>query len=125
LHRCLIAARGDRFLLCREARDLPTLSLASGASVEWDRRFRLGLQGAHGPYDAGPLGEEGWQSVRQRGALEVPYLAARSLPALRAAGKVVAVPHLGVGTPGLAFSVSPMSAETLALRPFAVVSGPG
>lgn len=125
LHRCLLARQDDRFLLCREARGLRTVALPDGATAVWDDRFRLGLRGGNGPYEAGPLGEEGWQAVRHRAAAHVPYLAARSLPALWAAGEVVAVPHLGVETPGLAFSVSLMSAETLALRPFAVVSGPG
>jgi len=124
LHGCVVAAHPDRFLVCREARSLPTTPITAGESVPWDNRFRVtlgrGRPGGLG-YAVAALGPQGWAAVRGRAARCMPYRAVQAVPALYADGEVLAVPHLGIEAPGVAFSVSPLSAESLALRPFAVV----
>ena len=127
LHGCVVAAHRGGFLVCREPRNLPVSPLISGTSAAWDGRFLVALEGGNPAvrYTVEPLGARGWQAIRKPTRHVVPYRAAQSAPALVAEGAVLAVPHLGVETPGVAFSVSPLSAKTLALTPFAVVSGPG
>jgi tRNA(Ile)-lysidine synthase len=127
LHGCVVAAQGGGFLVCREARALPVISVTAGISAAWDNRFRVTLQGGSPDtrHSVQALGVRGWQAARERAAHLLPYRAAQSVPALYAGGTVVAVPHLGIESPGVALSVLPLSAETLALTPFAVVSGPG
>lgn len=123
LHGCVVAAQGPRFLVCREARGLPEIPIAEGQDVVWDNRFRVALRGGGGGvhYTVAALGAAGWPLVRERAVLRIPYRALQSVPALYADGEVLAVPHLGVETGPVALRVSPLSADSLTLRPFAVV----
>ena len=126
LHGCVLAPQRDGVLICREARALPTVRLQGGQAVPWDNRFNVQIRGGDAArYEVGPLGATGWAVVRRRAVKSLPYRGVMALPALFANGAVAAVPHLGIVAAGVAFLVSPLSAQTLALRPFAVVSRAG
>lgn len=95
--RLLPAGRlGPGLLLVREAAACaPPVPAAPGAL--WDGRFRL-----RGDVPAGcAIGALGDDAARFRRARPLPSAVLRALPALRRAGRVVAVPHLGYVGAGL------------------------
>ncbi len=111
-----------RLLVVREARRLCALRLAPGSGTLWDGRFKIALggqgrvqgpmRGRGSPLDLAALGQDGWAELRAgsgRAALSaleaaVPAAARASLPALRDARGLVAVPHLGYRRPDTAES---------------------
>lgn len=103
LHGCGFCRRaGGRILVTREARDCEApVRVVAGEERAWDRRWMIRVESG-GACEAGALGRmddrkfqpkpEGWRRV-------APPVRA-SLPALRQAGRVVAVPPLGAYLPG-------------------------
>jgi len=106
-------AAGAALLICREpaAQGAP-VRVAQPGTLTWDGRFHLRLSRAGGPaqkvrsrYTLGPLGYEGWQTIRSEVSgyagrpdnrpRPLPGVIRVGLPALRRAGRVVEVPHLG------------------------------
>lgn len=90
--RLLPAGRlGDGLLLVREAASMqPPIPARAGAT--WDGRFRLPA-GAVPPEDA-TIGALGTDAARLRRCSPLPSAVLRTLPALRRANCLVAVPHL-------------------------------
>ncbi len=100
---CRMVPAGGRLLVCREGRGRPEPVAAVAATrVLWDRRFVVDFvaagDGSGGGAFLGPLGRHGWaEIVGERNGLRrspIPPPARPSLPALRDAAGVVAVPHL-------------------------------
>ena len=97
---CLVLPRRGRLLICREpAAVAPPIALSPGAGVLWDRRFHVAL-GAAAPLGlaVAALGSDGDAIVRhaaKAGLARIPAAARVTLPALRDAKGVVAVPSLG------------------------------
>jgi len=95
---CRIVRRGDKILMCREARAAQS-SVTAIDGVVWDRRFRL-VAGSGLPKGLriDRLGRAGWgQLVGARPELRrtaLPALVRDSLPALWALDEVIEVPHL-------------------------------
>jgi tRNA(Ile)-lysidine synthase len=90
--RMLPAGRLSRggWLLAREAAALaPPVPAVDGAV--WDGRFRLRVAG--GILDGAECGALGADSGRPRAASALPSAVSRTLPAIRAAGAPLAVPH--------------------------------
>ena len=93
--------RGRVLVLRETARAEPPLTLAPGMSALWDRRFAASLSpAAPAPLNLGFLGPDGAAALGRdaiAAANPLPRLLLSALPAWRdAAGKVVAVPHLGL-----------------------------
>ncbi len=92
-------------LVVREVRGLDSAKLAPGSSVFWDGRFELALSDKRPGRSlaVSGLGQDGWAELRSqagRAAISafkaaVPAAARASLPALRDAKGLAAVPHLG------------------------------
>jgi len=85
---------GGRLLLAREAAAMaPPVAAAPGAV--WDRRFRLD----HLPSDDGQatIGGLGTAAADWRQAADWPAAVLASLPCVRLAGAVIAIPHLEIG----------------------------
>lgn len=123
LHGCVVAAHAHRFLVCRETRALPEMPIADGQAIVWDNRFQATLRGGRRGirYTVGALGPRGWALMGGRARRCMPYRAALSVPALYADGEVLAAPHLGIEAGDVALRVSPLSADSPALRPFPLV----
>jgi tRNA(Ile)-lysidine synthase len=98
-------------LLVREA---AAMAAPVPADAVWDGRFRL-LGAAPVGSTLGGLGSD---AVAVRGR-RLPDAVARSLPALRIAGKLFAVPHLGYPDPGVC------AYARVAFAPSSPVSGAG
>jgi tRNA(Ile)-lysidine synthase len=101
LARCRLLPKRGRLLVCRETRDGERRAIAPGERFLWDGRFSVSraVEDKSGELQIAPLGCAGWTEVRKR-APEVkrsplPAPVRPSLPALRDAEGVVAVPHLG------------------------------
>lgn len=104
---CHFAPIAGAILVCREARNLqPPIALGSNFEGTWDGRIKVE---AVGPCDRdvvtlGALGREGWREiVAARPELRgcgIPAPARWSLPALRDAIGIFAVPHLGYNRTG-------------------------
>ncbi len=137
-------SRGGALLVCREpaAQEAP-VAVSGPGSMIWDRRFLVRLSRVKGAgsnvrarYTLAPLGRAGWMAIKA----DVPGYAGRpgnrprslpaqvraGLPALRRAGRVVEVPHLGyrrsgagVGTLTIA-EARPLPPEPLAGAVFGV-----
>lgn len=87
---------GAGLLAVREAAAMaPDVAAAPGAL--WDRRFRL--HDRADPPPAATLGALGAQAASLRGLRPLPAAVLRTLPALRVAGRLFAVPHLGYPDP--------------------------
>ena len=97
---CLVLKRHHKFLICREpAAVAAPVALPVGAETAWDGRFRIALP-AGGPdgLSLGALAAEGPELVRElpkSAVLMIPAAARVTLPVLRDAKGVVAVPALG------------------------------
>lgn len=91
--RLLSAGRmGRGFLLVREeAAQAPPVPARPG--TRWDGRFRLSMRAA--PHPQAMLGALGPAAAGLRAHSPLPSAILRTLPALRVADRVVAVPHLG------------------------------
>ena len=99
---CRVVPRQGGILICREPADIVDARwLEPGRPVLWDGRFQvaLGRNAARGRLRLAKLGQAGWAeiaalltAVQQKA---VPPAVRPSLPALRRAGRLVAVPHLG------------------------------
>jgi tRNA(Ile)-lysidine synthase len=98
---CRILPQGaGQALILREARGLAPAVAIGRAPVTWDGRFTMALRRSRrGPVMIGALGESDGQALRAaEPALELgvlPRLALPTLPALRDAAGLLAVPHLG------------------------------
>ncbi len=102
----LVAASGrarGRLLVHREMAALPPPVTCKGdGTLTWDR-FSLGLKGVPpGGLEVGALGGAGWLALRRAGGVpahgpwhDIPGAVARSLPALRQEGRLLAVPLFG------------------------------
>jgi tRNA(Ile)-lysidine synthase len=90
LHGAVISLTDGRFLAQREwGRDgLETASAAPGATLLWDRRFRVGIPQVAGELAVGPLGASG----RRLRAEDADRPALRAMPGLFQNGALVAVP---------------------------------
>jgi tRNA(Ile)-lysidine synthase len=91
--RLLRAGRlGSGWLLVREAAAM-AVPIAAHAGAVWDQRFRLGanLTAPEGS-TVGPLGDD---TPRLRRFSHLPSAILRTLPAIRIASELLAVPHLG------------------------------
>ncbi len=89
---------GPGWLLVRERRAMAR-PVRARRNAMWDGRFRLVGLPPDSAGDAPTLGALGADSVRFRNRDGPPSLVLHGLPALRADGMVVAVPHIGVGDP--------------------------
>ncbi len=109
---CRILPRRGRLLVAREARNLPELTLRPGQALHWDGRFQVALRrGPSVPCDRretadlslGPLGTAGWSELKTGASApetaRIPAPARASLPALRDAEGLLAVPQLGYQRP--------------------------
>ncbi len=126
---CRLVAADRRFLVCREARNLPApIAAVAGKEWVWDRRFviALAVAGESAPAAARVtrLGRDGWRRVvADRPAIRsvsLPVPVRISLPALWDDAGVCAVPHLGyqrvaTGASGFVF-------RKLAFRPPSALS---
>ncbi|HET6184154.1 MAG TPA: tRNA lysidine(34) synthetase TilS [Acetobacteraceae bacterium] len=84
---------GPGWLLVREAAAArPPVTLAAGAV--WDGRFKIVAAGEPPAGDALSVGALGVEAARFRGCKGLPTMVLRSLPAVRAGGELLAVPHL-------------------------------
>jgi len=105
LSRCRCQRRGDEVVVCREGRRLPPpVPIAPGERGVWDGRFDVDARGGRGEGNRqdgvwlSALGRDGWAEIVAVEAelrdTPIPYAARLTLPALRDAEGVVAVPHL-------------------------------
>lgn len=98
---CRILPRRRRLLICRELASVAgDVAVEGPLPLEWDGRFRLRGEAEGGAaLRLGALGDEGWRGLaRDRPELrrpDVPAAVYPTLPALRDALGVCAVPHLG------------------------------
>ena len=99
-----VAQAADKALICREpsavADDLP---LRKGGIDHWDGRYQVTTKGSARGLSIGALGSTGWSAL-VRGLpkakrASVPAPARPTLPVLRDAAGIVAVPHLGFRRP--------------------------
>jgi tRNA(Ile)-lysidine synthase len=97
---CLILRRRGKILVCREPAAIAApRSIAPGATLRWDGRFRIGLGAAAADgLTLGALGADAPKIAREQrksAALPLPAAVRASLPTLRDSKGVVAVPVLG------------------------------
>ncbi len=102
-----VAWRGRRLVLRELAAACGPVRVAPGASLLWDRRFRITLPAtAAGPLTLDYLGLAGaallGRRVRRRPSAGVPPLVHPILPALRDENGILAVPHIGYRRDGAA-----------------------
>jgi tRNA(Ile)-lysidine synthase len=88
--------RREAILICREpAAQAAPVPAPPGRTVRWDGRFTLAVPATAGAgLTLGALGDDALQ-VRGSCRRELPGVVRPTLPALRDAKGVVAVPHLG------------------------------
>jgi tRNA(Ile)-lysidine synthase len=128
---CRVLPRRGGLLLCREPAEIADERwLAAGEEVLWDGRFRVALAPGAGRQRLrlGKLGRDGWAelaavlpAVQQKA---VPPAVRPSLPALRRAGRLVAVPHLGYVRSGAPPLVRFTPARPLAGPVFFIANSP-
>jgi tRNA(Ile)-lysidine synthase len=116
---CRVVPRGAVLIVCREAAEIADAAwLRAGERRTWDGRFDIACGKAAGRLGLGALGGRGWgELVRRHPAAQhmgLPVVVRPSLPALRRAGRLVAVPAAGYAAPGLA-----LYARFAPLRPLA------
>jgi tRNA(Ile)-lysidine synthase len=115
---CVIEWRSGRFAFYREVgrNGLPFVQLAKGRALVWDHRFAIAAgRGSVSALSVGALGEDGRRELRIA-ATTHPAGALAALPAIRRAGRIVAVPPLS-GDAGDSFQVRSLLAERLARPP--------
>jgi tRNA(Ile)-lysidine synthase len=96
---CRILPWGPRWLICREPAAVePPVPLQPGIWCRWDRRFAVRVEDGSPSLEVGALGPAPWPRRQpSAGPDEAPPLPAAvrpSLPAVRRAGALLAVPHL-------------------------------
>jgi tRNA(Ile)-lysidine synthase len=102
---CRVLPRRGALLICREpALVVEEVPLAPGGSVLWDGRFEIRLsKGSGSRLVVRRLGTIGWATLAaahpELRRSPIPPAVRPSLPALWAADKVVAVPHLDIAPP--------------------------
>jgi tRNA(Ile)-lysidine synthase len=102
---CRVLPQDAGLIVCREPAEIADeRPLGPGDRVVWDGRFRVALGPGAGRLRLAKLGPQGWKelaarhpAVQQQG---VPAAVRPSLPALRRAGRLVAVPPVGYGSAG-------------------------
>ncbi len=94
---CVIAAEGEKLLICREPGRLRAapLTLGSGETAIWDRRFRITCGAIPRPLCIDALGERNLATLSQAVRKQHPASALASLPALYADGQLLGVPIPG------------------------------
>jgi tRNA(Ile)-lysidine synthase len=106
---CLVLPRRGRVLICREPEAAaPPVAAAEAARVAWDGRFLALMPEAPEAIDAGfEIGALGGASqnldaryLDARSGSAIPPSARATLPAVRLAGRVIAIPHLGYSEAG-------------------------
>ena len=80
------------WLIVREAAAMAP-PMPAGAGAVWDGRFRLQIEGI--PVAGAALGALGVDAAQFRSLCDLPSAVLRTLPAVRAHGGLLAVPHLG------------------------------
>ncbi|WP_448190525.1 tRNA lysidine(34) synthetase TilS [Azospirillum sp. sgz301742] len=124
---CRVLPRRGGLLVVREPDGATErLTLAPGAELWWDRRFRVRLAGAaRKPLTVARLGAQGWRAALSRhpelAAFPLPEPARAALPALWDGAELVAVPGLGLTVERAEAVFAP--AHPLAGPAFPVVSG--
>lgn len=98
---CRILCRAEEVIVLREGgrRGLPRIELAPGGSTLWDRRFRVSAAGdIEGPLTVRALGREGLRAAKARlqALPPLPPSGGAELVSVWRAGKLLAVPHLGL-----------------------------
>ena len=126
---CVLQARHDRLLVCREAAAIKAaIPVTPGWSGRWDNRFGLQVSGdlsASEAWSVGPLGEPGLRQAVGRFGVRLkrhpmPLTARLALPALWQGEHLAAQPHLGLGQ-GLAARPAPR--HTVTTSGFTVAPG--
>lgn len=125
---CRVVPTEGRLLVCREGRGTPESPATAATPMVWDRRFVVdfvdGAIGADNSAFLGRLGREGWAEIVGRQAAlrqsPIPPPARLSLPALRDADGIVAVPHLDYRRRG-----GGMAIGRILFRPAESLSGRG
>lgn len=125
LHRCVVHKGGIEATLWREHRNLPAIAIAPGERAAWDGRFLIERAGGDDPGVIAAAGPAGWAACRDQVTIPCRREVAFTLPALFVGGVLVAAPQLGLSTARNPLTVRPLPRQTLAFRPFAVVSGAG
>jgi len=100
---CRVLPRRNGLLILREAKRIEEIQAIPGRTLRWDGRFRWILGAEPGPYRGGlkvtALRADGVPYLRERGLRAplavLPGPVRPTLPALRDASGLVAVPHLG------------------------------
>jgi len=122
-------------LICREVAAIaPAITVSPGGTADWDGRFRVRLSADAGAgWTVGALGDAGWREIKAAvdpdESHTIPHPARLGLPALRRAGRVVAVPHLGFrapeisGTTRAAAKIEPAPPEPMTKARFFIASG--
>lgn len=110
---CRLVRRDTKtVLVAREetalAKEEPRLSLTSGESASWDRRFAVALapHGGDTVFEVRRLGAEGLKALGAKALLPPvePHRIAATVPGLFQSGRLVAAPLLGLVNPKIAFS---------------------
>jgi tRNA(Ile)-lysidine synthase len=98
---CVIAPEGETLLICREPGRLRAapLTVGSGETAIWDRRFRVTCGALPRPLCIDALGERNLAALPQAVRKQHPAPALASLPALYAEDHL-----LGVPVPGFALA---------------------
>jgi tRNA(Ile)-lysidine synthase len=93
----VIAPEGEKLLICREPGRLRAapLTLGSGETAIWDRRFRVTCGALPRPLCIDALGERNLAALPQVVRKQHPAPALASLPALYAEGHLLGVPVAG------------------------------
>lgn len=96
---CLVRPWRGRLLIAREpGRTAPPTKLVPGRWQKWDGRFLLRIAPSMArsrEFEVGALGHAGYAPLRRSVRIGPPSLAAATLPAISADGRLVAVPGLG------------------------------
>ena len=138
LGRCRLARAGDRVLVCRESRGLPSPRLVDvDGPTHWDGRFLIDLGISAGnsarksakPVRLAALGASGAQQISGAGEQlplwlhRVPQPARAALPALIDDAGVLAVPHIDYQRPDV--HEMPVRVKSVFFRPHQALSGGG
>lgn len=121
---CVVRQWDGRILMCREPkRTAPPIIVPQAEWTRWDGRFSFRNPCGGRDVTVGALGNQGYATLRHALNLGLPAVAGAGLPALRSAGRLVAVPSTGWAEDGFAIveqhysPLWPLSSET-----FTVVS---
>ena len=100
---CRVLPWQGALLICREAHRIAEVAtLAPGAPVLWDGRFRLELYGNAPTLTVRALGRAGTRALGPAAGRRLPAPVRPSLPSLWRGEQLMEVPHLGLALPSLA-----------------------